>query len=173
MVVADFLRIDFGARPCHRMWLDAKRFATLPNYCDSPCGELMADFMHGLDPGKLVLSGAVRPSLPPAPMSSRFPGVVIYPQPVRSTRVQPAHLFIRSPRPREQRRRPVAQVGTRPVPSRRTRLTWHSSRASCRRRSCLISSGCSTTTKAASPSSSSFSSGYSRRVHTRTRRRAR
>ena len=104
----------------------------------------MADFMHGLDPGKLVLSGAVRPSLPPAPMSSRPPGVVFYPQPVRSTRVQPAHLFIRSPRPREQRRRPVAQAGTLPVPFRRTRLTWHSSRASCRHRSSLISSGCST-----------------------------
>ena len=82
--------------------------------------------MHGLDPGKLVLSGAaaVRHSLPPAPTSSRLPGVVLYPQPVHSARVQPAHLFIRSPRPREQRRRAVAQVGTRPVPFRRTELTW-------------------------------------------------
>jgi hypothetical protein len=151
---------------------DSLRFAATTSHTHAPVTHTtMADFMHGLDPGKLVLSGAVRHPVFPAAMSSRPPGVVRRPQPVRGPGVQPPHLFVRRPRPREQRRRPVAQAGTPPVPRSRPPLTPTSSRASCPRRSSTISSGCSTTTTAF-PNSFSSSSGYSRRVHPRPRPRA-
>ena len=73
----------------------------------------MADFVQGLDPGKLVLGGAVCPLLLDLARSHpSHPGLVLYPQSLCSPGVQPPHLSLWFPRAREQRRRPVAQTGT-------------------------------------------------------------
>ena len=90
-------------------------------------------------------------------------GLVLSPQPVRSTRLQPPHVPLWNACSREQRRYTVTQAGTSPHSSCRTVQTNHtSSPASCPPRSSLISSGSSKTIKMAFQVSSSFFCGCSR-----------
>jgi len=137
----------------------------------------MADFVQGLDPGKLVLSGAVRLPIPFSRLSSphhapfrRLCPLSSAHSPRRRT-TSPSSSLERSrtrtatPSSRSSWYAPTSSDNfpahpTQPCPRARV----HSFPPSCPPRSSQISSGCSTTIKVALPNFSSSSCGCSRRV---------